>query len=69
MKKPFGLPSHEARCFLHITTFLCLSHRLSLCLLSLSSGLQGVRKAGVEELMGIPGISRQLAERIFKALR
>jgi excinuclease ABC subunit C len=38
-------------------------------LLTHFGGLQGVRKAGVEELMGIPGISRQLAERIFKALR
>ena len=31
-------------------------------------GLQGVRKAGIDELAGIPGINRQLAERIFKAL-
>jgi excinuclease ABC subunit C len=38
-------------------------------LLTHFGGLQGVRKAGVEELMGIPGINRQLAERIFKALR
>ena len=37
-------------------------------LLTHFGGLQGVRKAGVEELMGIPGINRQLAERIFKAL-
>ena len=37
-------------------------------LLTHFGGLQGVRKAGIEELMGIPGISRQLAKRIFKAL-
>jgi excinuclease ABC subunit C len=37
-------------------------------LLTHFGGLQGVRKAGVEELMGIPGINRQLAKRIFKAL-
>jgi excinuclease ABC subunit C len=37
-------------------------------LLTHFGGLQGVRKAGVEELAGIPGINRQLAERIFKAL-
>jgi len=37
-------------------------------LLTHFGGIQGVRKAGVEELMGIPGINRQLAERIFKAL-
>ena len=37
-------------------------------LLTHFGGIQGVRKAGVDELMGIPGISRQLAERIFKAL-
>jgi excinuclease ABC subunit C len=37
-------------------------------LLTHFGGIQGVRKAGVEELSGIPGINRQLAERIFKAL-
>jgi len=37
-------------------------------LLTHFGGIQGVRKAGVDELMGIPGINRQLAERIFKAL-
>jgi excinuclease ABC subunit C len=37
-------------------------------LLTHFGGLQGVRKAGVDELMGIPGINRQLAQRIFKAL-
>ncbi len=37
-------------------------------LLTHFGGLQGVRKAGIEELMGIPGINRQLAARIFKAL-
>jgi len=37
-------------------------------LLTHFGGLQGVRKAGIEEMMGIPGINRQLAERIFKAL-
>ena len=37
-------------------------------LLTHFGGIQGVKKAGVEELSGIPGINRQLAERIFKAL-
>jgi len=37
-------------------------------LLTHFGGIQGVRKAGVEELAGIPGINRQLANRIFKAL-
>lgn len=37
-------------------------------LLTHFGGIQGVRKAGIEELAGIPGINRQLAERIFKAL-
>ena len=37
-------------------------------LLTHFGGIQGIRKAGVEELMGIPGISHQLAKRIFKAL-
>jgi excinuclease ABC subunit C len=37
-------------------------------LLTHFGGLQGVRKAGVDELAGIPGINRQLADRIHKAL-
>ena len=37
-------------------------------LLTHFGGIQGVKKAGVDELLGIPGINRQLAERIFKAL-
>jgi len=37
-------------------------------LLTHFGGIQGVRKAGIEELAGIPGINRQLAARIFKAL-
>ena len=37
-------------------------------LLTHFGGLQGVRKAGIEELTGIPGINKQLARRIFKAL-
>jgi excinuclease ABC subunit C len=37
-------------------------------LLTHFGGLQGVRKAGIEELSGIPGINKQLAGRIFKAL-
>lgn len=37
-------------------------------LLTHFGGIQGVRKAGVDELAGIPGINRQLAKRIFKAL-
>ena len=37
-------------------------------LLTHFGGLQGVRKAGIEELSGIPGINRQLAGRIFRAL-
>ena len=37
-------------------------------LLTHFGGIQGVRKAGIEELAGIPGINQQLAGRIFKAL-
>jgi excinuclease ABC subunit C len=37
-------------------------------LLTQFGGIQGVRKAGIEELAGIPGISHHLASRIFKAL-
>lgn len=37
-------------------------------LLTHFGGIQGVRKAGIEELAGIPGINRQLAGRIYKAL-
>ncbi|NNE04495.1 MAG: excinuclease ABC subunit UvrC [Xanthomonadales bacterium] len=37
-------------------------------LLTHFGGLKGVRKAGVEELSSVPGISRSLATRIFKAL-
>jgi excinuclease ABC subunit C len=37
-------------------------------LLTHFGGLQGVRKAGIEELAGIPGINQQLATRIYKAL-
>ncbi len=37
-------------------------------LLTHFGGLQGVRKAGEEELAGIPGINHQLARRIYKAL-
>ena len=37
-------------------------------LLNHFGGIQGVKKAGIEELAGIPGINQQLATRIFKAL-
>jgi excinuclease ABC subunit C len=38
-------------------------------LLSHFGGLQGVRKAGVEQLSSVPGINRVLAEEIFRSLR
>ena len=31
-------------------------------------GLQGIAAADIEQLSGVPGISRELAERIFQAL-
>jgi excinuclease ABC subunit C len=37
-------------------------------LLNHFGGLQGVRKAGIEELSSVPGISRLLAEEVFRAL-
>jgi excinuclease ABC subunit C len=37
-------------------------------LLNHFGGIQGVKKAGIEELSSVPGISRVLAEAIFKAL-
>jgi len=37
-------------------------------LLSHFGGMQGVRQAGVEELLSVPGISQSLAQRIFDAL-
>ncbi len=48
--------------------FVGVGARRRRALLTHFGGIQGVRKAGVEELMGIPGISLQLAKRIFKAL-
>jgi excinuclease ABC subunit C len=37
-------------------------------LLNHFGGLQGVNKAGIEEISSVPGISRLLAEEIFRAL-
>jgi excinuclease ABC subunit C len=37
-------------------------------LLNHFGGLQGVKKAGIEELSSVPGISQHLAEEIFRAL-
>ncbi len=37
-------------------------------LLTHFGGMKGVRKAGVEELLSVPGISLQLAKRVFQAL-
>ncbi|MGD8384401.1 MAG: helix-hairpin-helix domain-containing protein, partial [Lysobacterales bacterium] len=37
-------------------------------LLTHFGGLQGVKRAGIDDLAGIPGISRELAQRIYKAL-
>ena len=37
-------------------------------LLSHFGGIRGVRQAGVEELASVPGVSKQLAQRIFDAL-
>jgi excinuclease ABC subunit C len=37
-------------------------------LLTHFGGMKGVKKAGIKELASVPGISKQLAKRIFQAL-
>ena len=48
--------------------FRVLVPRRRRSLLNHFGGLQGVNKAGIEELSSVPGISRLLAEEIFRAL-
>lgn len=45
-----------------------IGQRRRRALLNHFGGIQGVKKAGIEELSSVPGISRLLAEEIFRAL-
>ena len=45
-----------------------IGQRRRRALLNHFGGIQGVKKAGIEELSSVPGISRVLAEEIFRAL-
>ncbi len=61
--KAFDLPGHEVRKVLRD-----VPNQGRTVLLTHFGGLKGVRQAGEAELSSVPGISMQLAKRIFAAL-